>query len=60
MANKSRMERYRVEITELVKKGVSTRSAWKIINYNLPDEAKISYNAFNYFVNTHIKSEKDL
>ncbi|SFP02447.1 hypothetical protein [Hydrogenimonas thermophila] len=49
MAKKSKMEYFRTEIEELIKKGVSIRSAWKIINSELPDYAKISYMGFyNY------------
>jgi len=55
MAKKSRMEYFRPEIEELIKKGVSIRSAWKIINADLPDYAKISYNAFFRFVKNHLK-----
>ena len=55
MAKKSRMEYFRKEIEELIKKDVSIRSAWKIINADLPDYAKISYNAFFRFVKNNIK-----
>lgn len=55
MAKKSKMEYFRTEIEELIKKGVSIRSAWKIINSELPDYAKISYSAFFHFVKNHIK-----
>lgn len=32
MAAKSRMEKYRLQIVDLIYKGVSVRSTWKIIN----------------------------
>lgn len=54
MAAKSRMEKYRKEIENLIIKGVSIRSAWIIINSNVPEEGKISYTAFFHFVKTHI------
>ena len=53
MAKKSRMEYFRSEIEELIKKGVSIRSIWKIINANLPDYAKISYSAVYHFIKTN-------
>lgn len=56
MAKKSRMEYFRKEIEELIKKGVSIRSAWRIINADLPDYAKISYNAFLNFVKKYVES----
>jgi len=55
MAAKSKLEKFKLEITDLIDKGVSVASAHKIINSNLSDEAKISYNAFLHFVNKHIK-----
>lgn len=55
MAAKSRMEKYKKEIESLILKGVSVRSAWKIINFDLPEKVKISYNAFYHFVNKNIK-----
>ncbi len=61
MAAKSKLEKYREEITDLVcNKGTSIRSAWKIINYNLPEEAKVSNNTFFHFVKKHIINEKPL
>ena len=56
MASKSRMEKFKVEIRYLLDRGASVRSTWKIINSYLPEEAKISYNAFFHFVKNHIKS----
>jgi len=50
MAAKSRMEKYRLQIVDLIYKGVSIRSAWRLINVNLPKEGKISYNAFYHFI----------
>lgn len=55
MAAKSRMEKYKGEIIELIKIGVSVRSAWKIINSKISDDGKISYNAFLHFINKNIK-----
>ena len=54
MAKKSRMEFFKKDIEELIRKGASIRSAWKLINADLPDYAKISYNAFLNFVKKHI------
>ena len=54
MAAKSRMEKYRSKIENLILKGVSIRSAWRLINADLPEEGKISYNAFLHFVNKNI------
>ena len=56
MAAKSRMEKYRLQIIDLIRRGASIRSTWAIINSNLPDEGKISYNAFLHFVNKNIKT----
>lgn len=55
MAAKSKMEKYKEEIKQLIQTGISTRSAWKIINSKLHDDGKISYNAFSHFVNRHLK-----
>ena len=41
MAAKSRMEKYRHQIIDLIKRGASIRSTWEIINSNLPNEGKI-------------------
>ena len=56
MAAKSRMEKYRLQIVDLIYKGVSVRSTWRIINADLPEEGKISYNAFLHFVNRKVKA----
>jgi hypothetical protein len=56
MAAKSRMEKYKNEIKNLILKGVSIRSAWRLINADLPEEGKISYNAFLHFVNRNVKA----
>ena len=40
MAAKSRMEKYRYQIIDLIKRGASIRSSWAIINSNLPDVQK--------------------
>ena len=55
MAAESRMEKYRLQIVDLIYKGVSVRSTWRIINADLPEEGKISYNAFLHFVNRNVK-----
>lgn len=55
MAAKSKLEKFKKEILDLIDKRISIASAHKIINSNLSDEAKISYNAFLHFVNKHIK-----
>lgn len=55
MAAKSRIEKYKSEIIELIKIGISVRSAWKIINSKISDDEKISYNAFLNFINKNIK-----
>jgi hypothetical protein len=54
MAAKSRMEKYKSEIKNLIDKGASVRSTWKIINADLPEEGKISYNAFLHFVKNNV------
>ena len=54
MAAKSRMEKYKNEIQNFILKGVSIRSAWRLINADLPEEGKISYNAFYHFVRNAI------
>jgi hypothetical protein len=50
------MEKYRLQIVDLIYKGVSVRSTWRIINADLPEEGKISYNAFLHFVNRNVKA----
>ena len=57
MPAKSRMEKYRDQIIDLIKRGASIRSSWAIINSNLPDEGKISYTAFFHFVKSHVMHE---
>jgi hypothetical protein len=57
MAAKSRMEKYRREIRELINCGASITSTWKIINSKINADTKISYTAFYHFVVTHIKVE---
>ena len=53
---KSKMEYFRKEIEELIlDKKISIRSAWKIINGDLPEYAKISYAGFFNYVKHHIK-----
>ena len=58
MAAKSKMEIFRGEIEDLINRGASIRSTWRVINSHLPKEANISYNAFFHFVKTHIKMQK--
>lgn len=55
MAAKSKLEKNKLEIYDLITKGVSIRSSWVLINHALPFESKISYNAFYHFVKKHIK-----
>lgn len=57
MALKSQLENHKSEISELLGKGVSIRSAWRIIIYErrIKNQKEISYNAFLHFVNKHIK-----
>lgn len=57
MAAKSKMEKYKYEIEDFIKKGVSIRSTWRIINSYLSDDAKVSYTSFYHFVKKHIKEE---
>jgi len=59
MAAKSKLERYKQEISDLIGKGVSIRSAWKIINSGFSLESQISYNAFFHFVKKHIRGDKE-
>ena len=54
MARYSKMEKFRTQISDYLKIGVSIRSAQKLINYQLPKEAKISYTAFYHFCKTQI------
>ena len=54
MAKSSKLERYRVEIEYLLDIGISIKSAWKIINHSLPEEARISYSAFFHYVKKHL------
>lgn len=54
MARYSKMERFRTQIREYINIGVSIRSAQRLINSQLPEEAKISYTAFYHFCKTHL------
>jgi len=56
MAAVSKLEKYRVEIKDLMEKEISIRSAWKIINFTLPKEGKMSYSTFYHYVTKHILS----
>jgi hypothetical protein len=46
------------EINDLLIRGASIRSAWRIVNSSLPTEAKMSYTAFFHFVKKHINKDK--
>jgi len=55
--SKSRLDYFKSEIEDLIlNKGVSIKSAWKIINSNIPEFAKISYQGFHYYVRKNIKN----
>ena len=54
MARYSKMEKFRTQIRDYLKIGVSIRSAQRLINSQLPEEAKISYTAFYHFCKTQI------
>lgn len=54
MAAKSKMEKYRSEIRELINCGASITSTWKIINSKLHVDGKISYTAFYHYVKKNI------
>jgi len=54
---KSKMEYFKDEIQDLILvKKISIKSAWKIINIELPEYAKISYPGFYNYVKQHIIS----
>ena len=55
MAAKSKLEKYKVEISSLIEKKVSIMSAWKILNSSFSEDKKISYHAFYHYVVLHIK-----
>jgi hypothetical protein len=55
MGLKSKLENYKKDITDLLEKGVSIRSAWRIIVYEMPSNKKISYNAFRHFIHRNIR-----
>ena len=54
MARYSKMEKFRTQIKEYLDIGVSIRSAQRLINSQLPEEAKISYTTFYHYCKTHI------
>ena len=54
MARYSKMEKFRTQIMDYLKIGVSIRSAQRLINSQLSEEAKISYTAFYHFCKTHL------
>jgi hypothetical protein len=55
MAKKSKIDYFKVQIEDLLKKGASIRSTWKIVNADLPEYAKFSYTAFLYYVRKNIQ-----
>ena len=60
MAAKSKFEKHKHEINDLLTRGASIRSAWRLVNSSLPTEAKMSYTAFFHFVKKHIyQNNKD-
>lgn len=58
MAAKSKFEKYKLESTDLLNRGASIRSTWKVINSYLPEEARMSYTAFFHYVKKHIYQDK--
>lgn len=54
MARYSKMEKFKTQIREYLDIGVSIRSAQRLINSQLPEEAKISYTAFYHYCKMHI------
>jgi hypothetical protein len=55
MAAWSKFEKHKAKIEHLLKNvKISIKSAWKIINYDLLDEVKMSYSAFFHYVKNHI------
>jgi len=57
---KSKMDNYKIQIMELLNKGVSKKSAWKLINSDALPSDKITYEGFLYFVKNNIKVNDDL
>jgi hypothetical protein len=57
---KSKMDNYKIQIMELLNKGVSKKSAWKLINSDALPSDKITYEGFLYFVKNNIKANDDL
>jgi len=55
MAKNSKFEQYKSEIKYLLNIGISIKSAWKIINHSLPEEAHMSYSAFFHYVKKHLQ-----
>ena len=55
MAAKSRIEKYKKEIINLLDRGASIRSTWKIVNSTIHEDGKISYNAFLHFIKRNCK-----
>lgn len=54
---KSKMEKYKCEIEELLNKGITIRATWKIICSDIPSYERISYAAFLHFVNKQCKTK---
>ena len=54
------MDNYKTKIIELLNKGVSKKSAWKLINSDALPSDKITYEGFLYFIKNNIKVNDDL
>ncbi|QOP43632.1 hypothetical protein FJR45_06580 [Sulfurimonas sediminis] len=57
---KSRMDNYKNQIIDLLNKGISKKSAWKLINSDALPSDKITYEGFLYFVKYYVKVNDDL
>jgi hypothetical protein len=60
LKRKSKMDNYKTKIIELLNKGVSKKSAWKLINSDALPSDKITYEGFLYFIKNNIKVNDDL
>lgn len=60
LKRKSKMDNYKTQIIELLNKGVSKKSAWKLINSDALPSDKITYEGFLYFIKNNIKVNDDL
>jgi len=58
MANKkkSRMEYFRKDIEKYLNIGVNIRNIWKIINAELPQHSKITYQGFYKYVKKNLNN----